>query len=51
MARDCPDRQRGSDTRNNIPGGFNGPQRRLGAADAVDQEMEVGQIPNCLSIS
>ena len=41
MARDCPDRQRGSDMRNNIPGGFNGPQRRLGGGDAVDREMEV----------
>lgn len=41
MARDCPDRQRGSDMRNNVPGGFNGPQRRLGAGDAVDREMEV----------
>ncbi|KIW93119.1 branchpoint-bridging protein [Cladophialophora bantiana CBS 173.52] len=40
MARDCPDRQRGADPRNNIPGGFGGPQRRLGAADAVDREME-----------
>ena len=41
MARDCPDRQRGSDMRNNVPGGFNAPQRRLGAGDAVDREMEV----------
>lgn len=41
MARDCPDRQRGSDMRNNVGGGFNGPQRRLGAGDAVDREMEV----------
>ncbi|KIW25377.1 branchpoint-bridging protein [Cladophialophora immunda] len=40
MARDCPDRQRGTDMRNNIPGGYGGPQRRLGAADAVDREME-----------
>jgi splicing factor 1 len=40
MARDCPDRQRGSDARNNVPGGFNG-QRRLGPSDAVDREMEV----------
>ncbi len=39
MARDCPDRQRGTDMRNNIPGGFQ--QRRLGPSDAVDQEMEV----------
>lgn len=40
MARDCPDRQRGSDARNNVPGGFNGQQRRLGPSDAVDREME-----------
>ncbi|KAL6247915.1 hypothetical protein RBB50_005263 [Rhinocladiella similis] len=38
MARDCPDRQRGSDMRNNVPGGFQ--QRRLGPSDAVDREME-----------
>lgn len=41
MARDCPDRQRGTDMRNNVPGGFGGPQRRLGPSDAVDREMEV----------
>ncbi|EXJ81930.1 branchpoint-bridging protein [Capronia coronata CBS 617.96] len=40
MARDCPDRQRGTDARNNIPGGYGGPQRRLGPGDAVDREME-----------
>ncbi|KEF54997.1 branchpoint-bridging protein [Exophiala aquamarina CBS 119918] len=40
MARDCPDRQRGTDARNNVPGGFNAPQRRLGGGDAVDREME-----------
>lgn len=42
MARDCPDRQRGSDWRNG--GGFGGrgaPPRALGPADAVDREMEV----------
>lgn len=41
MARDCPDRQRGSDPRNALPGGggYNG-QRRLGPGDAVDREME-----------
>jgi splicing factor 1 len=43
MARDCPDRQRGSDARNNIPGGP--PQRRIGGGDAVDREMEVR---NCI---
>ena len=49
MARDCPDRQRGSDQRNNVPGGFNGPQRRLGAGDAVDQEMEVCRLISLFS--
>lgn len=44
MARDCPDRQRGTDMRNTLPGGFNGPQRRLGPADAVDREMEVSCV-------
>jgi len=43
MARDCPDRQRGSDARNNIPGGP--PQRRIGGGDAVDREMEVSICP------
>ena len=43
MARDCPDRQRGTDTRNTLPGGLP-PQRRLGPADAVDREMEVGSV-------
>lgn len=36
MARDCPDRQRGSDSRNGPPSGP--PQRKIG--DAVDREME-----------
>jgi splicing factor 1 len=47
MARDCPDRQRGSDWRNNGgfpgdrgPGGPGGP-RAIGTGDAVDREMEV----------
>lgn len=41
MARDCPDRQRGSDWRNGGGyGGRDGP-RALGPADAVDREMEV----------
>ena len=47
MARDCPDRQRGSDSRNNIPGAP--PQRRIGGGDAVDREMEVSQFPNSAS--
>ena len=41
MARDCPDRQRGSEARNQLPG-QGGPPRRIGAGDAVDREMEVG---------
>ena len=41
MARDCPDRQRGSDWRNNGYGG-RGPSRAIGGGDAVDREMEVG---------
>lgn len=40
MARDCPDRQRGSEARNQLPG-VGGPARRIGAGDAVDREMEV----------
>lgn len=40
MARDCPDRQRGSDWRNNGGVGGRGP-RALGTGDAVDREMEV----------
>lgn len=39
MARDCPDRQRGSEMRNTLPGPPNGPPRRIGG-DAVDREME-----------
>lgn len=44
MARDCPDRQRGSDWRNNAPGGApggRGAPRAIGTGDAVDREMEV----------
>ncbi|KAJ5267018.1 hypothetical protein N7478_009826 [Penicillium angulare] len=44
MARDCPDRQRGSDWRNNEGG--RGP-RPSGTGDAVDREME--QLMNELS--
>lgn len=40
MARDCPDRARGSDPRNALPGQSNGPPRRIGGGDAVDREME-----------
>lgn len=40
MARDCPDRQRGTDWRNNGYGGRGG-QRAIGGGDAVDREMEV----------
>lgn len=42
MARDCPDRQRGSDWRNN--GDFNGGRRTIGGGDAVDREMEVRSL-------
>ena len=38
MARDCPDRQRGTDWRNN---GFGRGPRAIGGGDAVDREMEV----------
>lgn len=43
MARDCPDRQRGTDWRNNGYG--RGPQRAIGGGDAVDREMEVSLCP------
>lgn len=41
MARDCPDRQRGSDWRN--AGGPRG-DRAVGTGDAVDREMEVSSL-------
>ncbi len=44
MARDCPDRQRGANWRNDAPGGMPGrgpPGRAIGAGDAVDREYEV----------
>lgn len=41
MARDCTERARGTDSRNEIPGGFGGSQRRIGSGDAVDREYEV----------
>jgi hypothetical protein len=41
MARDCPDRQRGSDWRNGPAPDRRGP-RATGTGDAVDREMEVG---------
>lgn len=41
MARDCPDRQRGSDWRNSGPGGAGRGQRAIEGGDAVDREMEV----------
>lgn len=43
MARDCPDRQRGSDWRNNGGVGGRGP-RAIGTGDAVDREMEVSSF-------
>lgn len=47
MARDCPDRQRGTDWRNNGGYGGRGPQRAIGGGDAVDREMEVSHINPC----
>ena len=45
MARDCPDRQRGSDWRNNGGyGGRGGPRGAIGTGDAVDREMEVSYL-------
>ena len=43
MARDCPDRQRGANWRNDVPDGppGRGPVGRIGAGDAVDREYEV----------
>ncbi|KAI9852373.1 MAG: hypothetical protein M1838_000895 [Thelocarpon superellum] len=43
MARDCPDRQRGTNWRNDGPGGFDGrpgPGKAIGQGDAVDREYE-----------
>lgn len=41
MAKDCPDRQRGTSWRD-APGGPPGPGAgRIGAGDAVDREYEV----------
>lgn len=44
MARDCPDRQRGSNWRNDGPGGYGGGRppagRAIGPGDAVDREYE-----------
>jgi hypothetical protein len=49
MARDCPDRQRGSDWRNN--GGYGGGRgpRAVGTGDAVDREMEVSFLVSTLT--
>lgn len=43
MARDCPDRQRGANWRNDAPGQVpgRGPAGRIGGGDAVDREYEV----------
>jgi hypothetical protein len=43
MARDCPDRQRGSDWRNGPAPDRRGP-RAIGTGDAVDREMEVSSL-------
>jgi splicing factor 1 len=45
MARDCTERARGTDSRNEIPAGFGAPQRRIGGGDAVDREYEVCSMP------
>ena len=46
MARDCPDRQRGANWRNDGPGGAPGPTAgRIGTGDAVDREYEVIYSP------
>lgn len=53
MARDCPDRQRGSDWRNNQPGGYGaarGPPRAIGTGDAVDREMEVSFLSRSMRL-
>lgn len=53
MARDCPDRQRGANWRNDAPGGA-GPGRpagRIGGGDAVDREYEVRPVLPYFSIS
>lgn len=43
MARDCPDRQRGANWRNDAPGPTpgRGPAGRITGGDAVDREYEV----------
>lgn len=46
MARDCPDRQRGANWRNDQPGpppSRGGPAGRIGGGDAVDREYAVSQ--------
>ena len=45
MARDCPDRQRGANWRNDDRGGFGGrgSGRAIGQGDAVDREYEVSE--------
>lgn len=46
MARDCPDRQRGANWRNDAPGGppSRAPAGRIGGGDAVDREYEVWSL-------
>lgn len=50
MARDCPDRQRGANWRNDAPAPApgRGPAGRIGGGDAVDREYEVS---GCLPIA
>lgn len=49
MARDCPDRQRGANWRNDAPAPVpgRGPAGRIGGGDAVDREYEVSKIIHC----
>ena len=52
MARDCPDRQRGANWRNDAPGGAvpgARPAGRIGGGDAVDREYEVCSLIIALS--
>lgn len=47
MARDCPDRQRGANWRNDQPvppPGRGGPGGRIGGGDAVDREYAVSRM-------
>ena len=51
VARDCTERQRGTDSRNEIPGGFGAPQKRIGGGDDVDREYEVCLIQSWAALN